>query len=135
MEPRVPCTMASLLVVSGPSEGHLHTLGRRTVSVGRDEGCVVQITDSHVSRQHLEIRYDAAVPGFVARDLGSANGTRLNDLPLEGPATLADGDLVAIGESELMFWTQDLTDPQQAFAHYRRRRGERGKSTMISEDR
>jgi pSer/pThr/pTyr-binding forkhead associated (FHA) protein len=123
--------MASLLIVSGPCEGQFHRLGQRATVVGRDEGCTLQVADALVSRRHLEIDYDATAPGYVLRDLGSANGTRLNDSPLEQPATLADGDLICIGKSELLFWKQDVGDPEQALARYRQR-GERGKSTMIT---
>lgn len=123
--------MASLLIVSGPCEGQFHRLGDRATVVGRDEGCVLQIADELVSRRHLEIRYDATLPGYALRDLGSANGTRLNDRPLEGPATLADGDLISIGRSELLFWARNVGDAGQALARHRQR-GERGKRTIIS---
>ncbi|MHC4220566.1 MAG: FHA domain-containing protein, partial [Planctomycetota bacterium] len=48
--------MASILIVSGSSEGDYYLLGRQTVVVGRDDGCHIQIVDNAVSRKHLQIR-------------------------------------------------------------------------------
>ena len=60
----------------------------------------------------------------------SANGTLVNDRKLADDRPLADGDILMIGESELMFSAIDFTDRDTAFEHYRQR-GERSKSTII----
>ncbi len=122
--------MASLLVVSGPNEGEYHPLGKRAVVIGRDETNPIQIVDEHVSRKHLEIRYDERNDSFHGLDLGSANGTFLNDHRVTRQVPLTDGDVLKLGDSELMFSSIDFTDRKTAFAHYRRK-GERKKSTII----
>lgn len=65
--------------------------------VGRapDNDLVVPVAD--VSSYHLVLTNDA--DGVVARDLGSTNGTFLNEQRLEVPRPLADGDLLRIGLS------------------------------------
>lgn len=62
-----------LVVVEGPDMGRAVSIGEHPVRVGTSEGCALRLDDDRVSREHLEIT--AAEGGFVARDLGSSNGT------------------------------------------------------------
>jgi len=121
--------MASIIVVSGPSEGDYYPLGRRTVVVGRGEQCSVQITDEHISRRHVQIRYDAASGEHIAFDMKSANGTWINGRKCEGEVTLADNDRIEVGESRLLFTTEEFPDRESAWNHWKQR-GERGRSTI-----
>ncbi len=122
--------MASILVVTGPNQGDYYPLGRRTIVVGRDEGCPIQIVDERVSRKHVQIRFDQADDRYHALDMKSGNGTVVNDRRISEVVSLADGDVIAIGVSELMFMAVDFPDRETAFEHYRKR-GERTKSTVI----
>jgi pSer/pThr/pTyr-binding forkhead associated (FHA) protein len=122
--------MASILIVSGSSEGDFYLLGRQSVTVGRDDGCHIQIADDAVSRRHLRIRLDAEHEKYYAQDMQSANGTLVNDHPICGDTPLADGDIIGLGQTQLMFFSIDFTDRETAFQHYRRR-GEGDKSTVV----
>jgi pSer/pThr/pTyr-binding forkhead associated (FHA) protein len=122
--------MASILIVSGSSEGDFYLLGREPVTVGRGEGCHIQIVDDSVSRQHLQIHPGSQAGAYVAQDLESANGTLINERPITAGAPLADGDVIGIGQTELMFCSVDFTDRETAFQHCRQR-GEGAKSTII----
>ncbi len=122
--------MASILVVTGPNQGDYYPLGRRTIVVGRDEGCPIQIVDERVSRKHVQIRFDHTDDRYHALDMKSGNGTLVNDRRISEAISLADGDVIAIGVSELMFMAVDFPDRETAFEHYRKR-GERTKSTVI----
>ena len=122
--------MASILVVTGPNQGDYYPLGHRTIVVGRDEGCPIQIVDERVSRKHVQIRFDQADGRYHALDMKSGNGTVVNDRRISEAVNLADGDVIAIGVSELMFMAVDFPDRETAFEHYRKR-GERTKSTVI----
>jgi len=121
--------MASLLVISGSTAGDYYLLGRDPVVIGRDESSPIQIVDEAVSRRHLRIS-----PGgdgsYSAEDLASANGTFVNDIRIDTARSLADGDVVRIGSTELMFSAVDFADGETAFQHYRQH-GERDKSTII----
>ena len=122
--------MASILVVTGPNQGDYYPLGHRTIVVGRDEGCPIQIVDERVSHKHVQIRFDQADDRYHALDMKSGNGTLVNDRRISEAVSLADGDVIAIGVSELMFMAVDFPDRETAFEHYRKR-GERTKSTVI----
>ncbi len=122
--------MASILVVTGPNQGDYFPLGHRVIVVGRDEGCPIQIVDERVSRKHVQIRFDHTDDRYHALDMKSGNGTFVNDQRLAEAVTLADGDVIAIGGSELMFLAVYFPDRETAFEHYRKR-GERTKSTVI----
>jgi hypothetical protein len=69
-------------------------------SLGR-EGCAVSLAHPTVSRQHAELRRDA--DGFVLADLKSSHGTFVGDERVARPRTLADGDLVRLGDVRLRF--------------------------------
>ena len=120
--------MASLLVVSGPNEGDYYPIGNRTLVIGRDEGCPVQLTDDRTSRKHLQIRC-AGEGRFILLDMKSANGTWLNGRQIEAEIELEDNDEIAAGDSKLVFTRQDFPDRESALTHYKQR-GQRGRPTI-----
>lgn len=67
------------------------------ISLGRSAGNQVVLEDESVSRQHAEILFGASGP--QVRDLGSANGTWLNDQPLAPRVLwpLTSADVLRIG--------------------------------------
>ena len=81
--------------------GERITLGDRTISIGRLPDCQIPLNDTNVSRRHAEIR--AAGSGFVAVDLGSTNGTKVNGVRIAGERVLSDGDTVTVGATHLRF--------------------------------
>ena len=124
--------MASITVVSGESTGDYYPLAKRTMVVGRDEALPIQVKDDRVSRKHVQIRYEEAdgTDRYVLLDMNSANGTFVNDARLGSARSLGDGDVVRLGNTELMFSAVDFADGETAFQHYRQR-GEHDKSTII----
>jgi len=66
----------------------------RVTVVGREAGCGLRIEDATISRQHCELTLSEG--RLVARDLDSANGTRVNGIPI-GEAELRDGDRLSVG--------------------------------------
>jgi hypothetical protein len=55
--------------------------------------------DNEVSRRHAAVR--PAPTGLEIEDLGSSNGTFVNDSRIEGVTTLASGDAVRLGQTTL----------------------------------
>jgi hypothetical protein len=68
--------------------------------IGRSRRCDIVLTDPNVSRQHAEIRRQD--DGFMLRDLGSTNGTRVNRRDVK-QAVLQHGDRIELGTAELVF--------------------------------
>jgi S-DNA-T family DNA segregation ATPase FtsK/SpoIIIE len=79
--PPPPGSPLELRVLGGPDAGRVRPLGRGLHLVGREHGCDVRVPDPDISRRHLELRVgDGEVE---VRDLGSTNGSRLGDEPLD----------------------------------------------------
>jgi hypothetical protein len=72
---------------------HGATLGRGDVEI--------QLEDPFASSRHAHISRQGHV--LVIEDLGSTNGTYLNDEPLGGPQPLHPGDRIRIGDSEFSY--------------------------------
>lgn len=66
----------------------------RTV-IGRDEACDVRIPVAAVSRRHCELT--VAAGAVTLRDLGSSNGTFINQQPIADEARVQAGDVITIG--------------------------------------
>lgn len=92
---------ACLVVVDGaPGALGLRVPLAAEVVVGRDAGCGVRLDDPDVSRRHARV-----VPeedGHVLHDLGSTNGTFVNEAEVES-RRLAHGDVVRVGGVRLEY--------------------------------
>jgi pSer/pThr/pTyr-binding forkhead associated (FHA) protein len=77
-----------------------YSLDKRVVTIGRSPDCEVVLDNTGISREHMRIEM---MPDgrYQAVDLGSANGTLLNDEPL-GKAYLAPDDKIQIGKFTLL---------------------------------
>jgi pSer/pThr/pTyr-binding forkhead associated (FHA) protein len=71
------------------------------VAIGRHSSCQLAIRREDVSRRHAEVRYEDE--SFVVRDLGSTNGTYVNDRRLEEPHVLRPGDRIDLGSNVVTF--------------------------------
>ncbi len=100
-----------LVVQSGPDAGRVFNLDRPLLVVGRQVGNDLLLTDPQVSRRHLQL--DNHSGRFLIKDLGSANGTRLNGTRLEPglPYPLKPGDSIRIGESSMTFLEKLVNQP------------------------
>jgi len=91
---------ACLVVIYGDDLGRRIPLGDDPVIIGRSSRCEVQIDQESVSRNHCRIT--RGTRGFSIRDLGSTNGTYVND-ELVDSIDLRDGDQVKVGRTILKF--------------------------------
>ena len=122
--------MASLIVTNGPKEGDYYPLGCRTTVIGRDEAVPIQIIDSHISRKHLQIRFNADAGNYSAVDMSSKHGTFINGMPIRDEAILNDNDQITMGKTVLMFTLDDFDDRENALLHYKKV-GQRNLPTIL----
>jgi DNA-binding winged helix-turn-helix (wHTH) protein len=69
--------------------------------IGRDPGVVLFIDHPSVSRRHARILVTEGRASI--EDLGSKNGTRVDDRKVESPVALADGDRIVVGHVALTY--------------------------------
>jgi DNA-binding winged helix-turn-helix (wHTH) protein len=70
-------------------------------TVGRDPQCSVWLDASGVSRRHARIRTVRGDEAILLQDLGSKNGTLVENSPITGPVRLTDGAVIQIGSVQL----------------------------------
>jgi hypothetical protein len=102
-----PSAASGEAVVVLLEEGHearTYQLHKKSVAIGRLPECDIVISDPGASRRHATItREDGGE--YVLTDLGSTNGTIVNDEPV-GEHVLSDGDRITIGNTVLEFRRQ-----------------------------
>ncbi|GJQ28222.1 MAG: hypothetical protein HBSAPP03_01060 [Phycisphaerae bacterium] len=73
--------------------------GERIV-IGRNPECTIPIIDERASRQHCVLQPDGK-GAWVVRDLGSRNGTKVNEIKVT-EAVLKPGDVIKVGGHEFL---------------------------------
>ncbi len=69
------------------------------VDIGRADGCAIRLQDTYVSQVHARLAgKDGA---WTVEDLGSTNGTYLNDRKVVAPVEVHAGDVVRVGQTVL----------------------------------
>lgn len=90
----------ALIVDKGPSVGAIYPLSKAEIIIGRHLGSDIFLDDITVSRKHARIITDDKE--FILSDLGSLNGTYVNENLIE-ETRLKDGDEVQIGRFRFLF--------------------------------
>ena len=70
-------------------------------TIGRDPDCTVWLDASGVSRRHALIRTVRGEDAVLLQDMGSKNGTLVQNAPIDGQVRLTDGAIIQIGSVEL----------------------------------
>jgi diguanylate cyclase (GGDEF)-like protein len=96
--------LGGLEVEAGPDAGLVVGVGERPVTVGRETGCEIRLTDTSASRRHFRVGPDAA-GRLCLEDLGSANGTFVDGQRLQ-LRILQPGDRIVAGETTLRFLSE-----------------------------
>jgi hypothetical protein len=84
----------------GHEPGMIYDLGGDVV-FGRGDTAEIRLSDPFASSRHARVYEQGKI--LVVEDLGSTNGTYLNEELLDGPRPLHPGDRVRIGDSEFAF--------------------------------
>ena len=97
---RMDPSSACLVVIYGADLGKRITLGTEDLECGRLAQDGVALDDDAVSRRHARFAWTGS--GYLVADLGSTNGTFVNDASVR-ERTLRDGDQVKIGHTIFKF--------------------------------
>jgi two-component system cell cycle response regulator len=92
---------ACLLVVGGELNGSIFDLTIGETVVGRNPDCSIPLDFHGISRRHFTITTNDS--GAVVTDLGSANGTYLNNQKLDQPSVLKRSDVIKIGSVAMKY--------------------------------
>ncbi|MBN8619885.1 MAG: FHA domain-containing protein [Anaerolineae bacterium] len=94
-----------LIITSGPQEGQAIPLLLKKVTIGRATNKAdweIGLQDPSVSRPHA--RLERINDNWVVFDLGSSNGTMVNDVVVnEKGRVLRDGDMIIFGKTHVLF--------------------------------
>lgn len=97
--------MAQLTIILSDGRSRTHTLSSGAAeAAGRDPACEIWIDDPGTSRRHA--RFRKTPEGFAVEDLGSKNGTLVNDAPCAA-RILRDGDVITLGTVQLTYQDDD----------------------------
>ena len=92
-----------LVVTHGALAGTRISLDGRPIMIGRADDSTLVLDDDYASTRHARISLRGT--DWYVEDLGSTNGTTVNGTPVQ-TWQLADGDVIRIGHSSLVFRTQ-----------------------------
>lgn len=90
-----------LVVLAGAKKGATVPLKKDRFTIGRSKECSLRAGSDAISRRHCELKLTDK--GVTARDMGSRNGTYVNETKIEGEQLLASGDTLRIGPLEFRF--------------------------------
>jgi len=98
----------SIKVIDGVDTGNDFAITNKTMTIGRQDVCNIQLMDRYVSNKHCQIVFRK--DHFTAIDLGSLNKTKVNDR-VYVQKNLKNNDILTLGKTKLKFcWEeQDLT--------------------------
>lgn len=91
----------ALIATRGPNSGSRFALDDPITTVGRHPDSHIFLDDVTVSRRHVEV--EKTDDGHVVRDVGSLNGTYVNQQIIEGDKALANGDELQVGRFKLVY--------------------------------
>lgn len=95
MEEEAKQRPACLLIVGGELNGTIYNLNVGETVIGRNPDCTIMLEFNGVSRRHFTI--NVTEREVILTDLGSANGTYLNNQRVSEPLVLKRADVIKIG--------------------------------------
>jgi ABC transport system ATP-binding/permease protein len=106
--------MLKLVIQDDEGKTTVVPLVRDEITIGREEGNTIRLTERNVSRRHARLR--RANGSITIEDLESYNGVRVNGSLIEGELALAESDRVQIGDYLIELRAEDVerADSEQA---------------------
>jgi hypothetical protein len=88
-----------LVVTAGPLSGTRITLGEQAILIGRADDSTLVLTDDFASSRHARLTNRGGQ--WYVEDLGSTNGTYLDQQRVQGPLLIGSGQPIRIGQTVL----------------------------------
>lgn len=98
-----------LVMQTGPNPGKVFALSKNQIVMGRDIECDISINDVEVSRNHTRLILGSDT--YSVEDMGSTNGTYVNEEKISGQQTLNGNDVVRMGDNVTMVFEIIDGDP------------------------
>lgn len=93
----MPVVAGEIQVLQRDEVVHVEPIGPYAIMIGRSPDNDLRLADSRVSGHHVVLRWTTSK--LLVHDLGSTNGTFLNEQQVTNPAPVADGDVIRLGSS------------------------------------
>ena len=97
-------TAAGFIVTDGPIAGSKYLLGAGRSTIGRHPESSIFFDDITVSRRHAEVTLSGKE--VKVTDVGSLNGTYLNQRQIDSSQQLVPGDVLQIGKFKLVYFQE-----------------------------
>src|SRR2546426_1922626 len=97
------------VLTAGKSVGKAIPITLSQFIIGRDPQCHLRPASPMISKRHCALLLRG--PKAFVRDLSSTNGTFVNDEPVKGEQTLADGDRLKLGPLAFLVRMEEATVP------------------------
>jgi pSer/pThr/pTyr-binding forkhead associated (FHA) protein len=92
--------------------GQVFPLGTDVVTIGRSDDNLIVLADPAVSAHHSRIAWDARRGVYTIEDLGSVEGTFVNERSIGGPVKLHHGDIIRVGNTIMgLSWQMGYVPP------------------------
>ena len=101
-----------LIVLAGAKEGLEIPLRKDKFLIGRAKECALRAGSEAISRRHCAIIQRET--GYTVRDLGSRNGTHVNDEKITAEVPLKPGDKLRVGPLEFRVEERQSSTPTPA---------------------
>jgi predicted component of type VI protein secretion system len=102
-----------VIIEEGPDQGQEISVSKPDFVIGREVGNDLVIASPSVSRRHMRIFLQG--DQYLVEDLGSSNGTFVNDRRIAAPTPLKSGDAISLGKA-IRLTIMGLPTPQVAQA-------------------
>jgi pSer/pThr/pTyr-binding forkhead associated (FHA) protein len=89
-----------LEVIEGEQKGEKYSINRKSVTIGRESVCDIQLEDTYISKRHCQLVFRN--DHFTIIDLGSTNKTKVDD-KVYVQKNLKDGNIITLGKTVLRF--------------------------------
>lgn len=103
-----------LVMKQGPAPGKTFEFAKNQLHIGRDINNEIVINDSEVSRRHC--RFTLVGDSYTLEDLGSTNGTFVNEQRLSAAHTLRAGEMIRLGDTVILVYEMAGVDADATVA-------------------